>query len=150
MALLSNEAESLREVEKLPNKVAADVKAEALAREALSVVQVKVKDTRKATVAKKLLDTTVSFAGIDRRCQQWTVAPSARQCSTCHKWGHSAYVCRSRTPQCGSCAGNHLTALHGQHIAQCKTPNCTHYQIRCVNCNAQHEASSVSCPFFKA
>ena len=38
MALLSNEAESLREVEKLPNKVAADVKAEALAREALSVV----------------------------------------------------------------------------------------------------------------
>ena len=39
MALLSNEAESLREVEKLPNKVAANVKVEALAREALSVVE---------------------------------------------------------------------------------------------------------------
>ena len=94
-----------------------------------ATLQVKVKDTCKATVAKKLLDTSVSFAGVVRRCQQWTVAPSAHQCSTCHKWGHSAYICRSRSPQCGSCAGNHLTALHGQHVAQCKASNCTHYEI---------------------
>ena len=115
-----------------------------------ATLQVKVVDTRKACVAKKLLETTVSFAGVVRQCQQWSVAPTARQCSTCHKWGHSAYICRSRTPQCGSCAGNHFTALHGQHVAQCKTANCLHYQIRCINCNEQHEASSVACPFFKA
>src|SRR6201994_3753621 len=57
--------------------------------------QVKVEDTLKASVAKKLLSTSVTFAGITRRCQPWTVAPTARQCSTCLKWSHSAYVCRA-------------------------------------------------------
>ena len=115
-----------------------------------ATLQVKVKDTRKAAVAKTLLETTVSFAGIVRRCQPWTISPTARQCSTCHKWGHSAYVCRSRTPQCGQCSGNHLTALHGQHVKTCQSNDCTHYEIRCVNCNDRHEASSVKCPFFQA
>src|SRR6266571_1182685 len=115
-----------------------------------ATLQVKVKDTRKAIVAKKLLSTTVSFAGVVRRCQPWTVAPTARQCSTCLKWGHSAYVCRSRTPQCGQCAGNHLTAFHNLHAQQCRSTSCTHAQTLCANCNENHEASSTSCPFFKA
>src|SRR6266704_1903065 len=51
-----------------------------------ATLQTKIKDTRKATIAKKLLNTTVSFAGVVRRCQPWTVAPTARQCSTCLKW----------------------------------------------------------------
>ncbi len=115
-----------------------------------ATLQTKIKDTRKATIAKKLLNTTVSFAGVVRRCQPWTVAPTARQCSTCLKWGHSAYVCRSRAPQCGLCAGNHLTALHSQHAQQCRSTSCTHTRVICANCNNDHEASSTSCPFFKA
>jgi hypothetical protein len=116
----------------------------------VATLQVKVVDTLKATVAKKLLTTSVTFAGVTRRCQPWTVAPTARQCSTCLKWGHTAYVCRSRTPYCNQCAGSHLSSLHSQHVSRCKDKNCTHYDRRCVNCDNQHEASSVECPFFKA
>jgi len=112
--------------------------------------QVKVEDTLKASVAKKLLSTSVTFAGITRRCQPWTVAPTARQCSTCLKWGHSAYVCRARSPQCDQCAGFHLTSLHRQHVSTCEDQDCTHFGIVCANCHEQHNASSVDCPFFKA
>jgi hypothetical protein len=115
-----------------------------------ATLQVKVKDTQKASVAKKLLETSVSFIGITRRCQPWTVSPTARQCSTCLKWGHTAYVCRARAPQCNTCAGPHLSAYHRSHVAACEDQDCTHYQIRCANCYDSHEASSVSCPFFKA
>src|SRR6266571_3301210 len=85
-----------------------------------ATLQVKVNDTRKATIAKKLLETTVSFAGVVRRCQQWSVAPTARQCSTCLKWGHTAYICRARSPQCDQCASQHSTAYHAQHASNCK------------------------------
>jgi hypothetical protein len=112
--------------------------------------QVKVEDTQKATVAKKLLSTSVTFAGITRRCQPWTVAPTARQCSTCLKWGHSAYVCHARSPQCDQCAGPHLTGLHRQHASTCEDQGCTHFGIVCANCHEQHNASSVDCSFFKA
>src|SRR6266704_1908892 len=107
-----------------------------------ATLQVKVKDTQKASVAMKLLGTSVSFIGITRRCQPWTVSPTARQCLTCLKWGHTAYVCHSRTPQCDQCSGSHHTALHGQHVSTCKDQQCPHYSIMCANCNQQHHASS--------
>jgi len=115
-----------------------------------ATLQVKVKDTQKASVAMKLLETSVSFVGITRRCQPWTVSPTARQCSTCLKWGHTAYICRARVPRCDQCAGPHLSALHGQHVASCRDPSCTHYGIKCTNCDQHHHASSMSCAFFKA
>src|ERR1700760_1417241 len=119
-----------------------NLKAAALAREAPSMarfvlnkanpdslhatLQVKVEDMQKASVAQKLLETSVSFVGITRRCQPWTISPTARQCSTCLKWGHTAYVCRARTPACNQCAGPHLSALHRQHVAACRERDCTH------------------------
>ena len=115
-----------------------------------ATLQVKVKDTQKASVAKKLLGTSVSFVGVTRKCQPWTVSPTARQCSTCLKWGHTTYVCRARTPQCDQCSGSHLSALHTQHASACKDTRCTHFGIKCANCDDQHHASSVHCKFFKA
>jgi hypothetical protein len=115
-----------------------------------ATLRVKVKDSLQATTAKKLLETSVSFVGVVRRCLPWTVSPTARQCSTCLKWGHTAYVCRSRSPTCDQCAGPHLTAFHRQHAGSCRDPHCSHFGILCANCNQQHHASSVSCPFFKA
>jgi hypothetical protein len=115
-----------------------------------ATLQVKVKDTQKASQAKKLLETSVTFIGVTRRCQPWTVSPTARQCSTCLKWGHTAYVCRARAPICNSCSGPHLSSHHRSHVVNCVDSNCAHYEIRCANCNDQHEASSVTCPFFKA
>jgi hypothetical protein len=115
-----------------------------------ATLQVKVKDTKTASVAKKLLETSVTFVGAVRRCLPWSVAPTARQCSNCLKWGHTAYTCRARSPCCDQCAGNHLTAHHRLHVGSCKDTNCTHYDIVCANCRSQHSASSVNCPFFKA
>jgi hypothetical protein len=115
-----------------------------------ATLQVKVKDTAKASVAKKLLETTVTFVGIARRCQEWTVSSTARQCSTCFKWGHTAFTCKARSPTCDQCGGRHLSSHHSQHVSQCRAPDCAHYEIRCTNCNDQHYASSVECPFFKA
>ena len=104
----------------------------------------------KASVAKKLLGTSVTFVGATRRCLPWTVSPTAQQCSTCLKWGHTAYVCRARSPQCDQCSSQHLTAYHAQHVSTCKDMRCTHYGILCANCDGPHHASSVSCPFFIA
>jgi hypothetical protein len=115
-----------------------------------ATLQVKVKDTKTATMAKKLLETSVTFVGAVRRCLPWSVAPTARQCANCLKWGHTAYTCRARAPCCDQCAGNHLTAHHRLHVGSCKDANCSHYEIVCSNCRSQHPASSVDCPFFKA
>jgi len=115
-----------------------------------ATLQVKVKDTNKAATATKLLGTTVTFVGASRKCQPWTVSPTARQCSTCLKWGHTAYVCCARSPSCNQCSGNHLTAHHVQHMSTCKDVHCTHFSILCANCNGPHHASSMSCDFFKA
>src|SRR6266478_8071940 len=115
-----------------------------------ATLQVKVNDTQKASMAKKLFEMSVSFIGIMRRCQPWTASPTARQCSTCLKWGHTAYICHTWAPQCNTCTGPHLSAYHRSHIAACQDHDCTHYQIWCANCNDLHEASSTSCPFFKA
>jgi hypothetical protein len=112
-------------------------------------LRVKIKDSLQATTAKKLLETSVSFVGLVRRCLPWTVSPTARQCSTCLKWGHTAYVCRAREPRCDQCASPHLTAFHRQHVAACKDANCEHFGIRCANCDEQHHASSMECMFFK-
>jgi hypothetical protein len=110
---------------------------------------VKIKDTLKASVATKLLETSVSFVGAIRRCQPWTSSPTSRQCSTCLKWGHTAFVCRARAPACDQCAGPHTTALHRQHAVSCKDTACSHFNIHCVNCAGQHHASSVACSFFR-
>jgi len=115
-----------------------------------ATLQVKVEDTLKASVASQLLKTSVSFIGVTRRCLPWTVSPTARQCSTCLKWGHTAYVCKARFPACDQCAGPHLSSLHDQHVLSCKEKHCSHYGITCANCNGSHHASSMTCPFFKA
>jgi hypothetical protein len=115
-----------------------------------ATLQVKVKDTKTASMAKKLLETSVTFVGAVRRCLPWSVAPTARQCASCLKWGHTAYTCRARTPRCDQCAGDHFTAHHRLHVSSCRDAHCTHYGIRCANCDDQHQASSVDCKFFKA
>ena len=99
---------------------------------------------------KKLLNTSVAFVGAVRRCQPWTVLKLARQCSTCLRWGHSAYVCRSTTPTCIRCAGDHPTTLHSLHATQCRTQRCTHTSIKCINCHQAHLATDAQCPFFLA
>jgi hypothetical protein len=115
-----------------------------------ATLRIKVQDTQKASVATKLLETTVTFVGVARRCLPWSVSQTARQCSSCLRWGHSAYVCRAREPHCDQCAGNHLTAYHRHHAANCKDASCGHFNIRCTNCSQQHHASSMACPFFQA
>jgi hypothetical protein len=115
-----------------------------------ATLRVKIKDTNNATTARKLLETSVSFVGAVCWCLPWTVSPTVRQCSTCMKWGHTAYVCRARVPTCNQCGGPHLSAFHGQHARSCKDSTCSHFVIRCSNCDDQHHASSMACPFFKA
>src|SRR6201994_945263 len=114
-----------------------------------ATLQVKVLDSQKGTTARKLLETSVSFVGITRRCLPWTVPRTARQCPTCLKWGHTAYLCKSRAPTCNQCAGPHLSSYHKQHAADCKDRACNHAGIFCANCAQQHHASSMMCPFFR-
>jgi hypothetical protein len=111
---------------------------------------VKVKDVRKASVARSLLFTSVTFAGAVRRCREWTNSPVARQCSTCLAWGHTAFNCRSPQARCNMCAGIHSSMLHEVHVSKCTTPGCKHAQTLCLNCGGGHVSSSVACPFFKA
>ena len=115
-----------------------------------ATLQVKVKDVRKGTTMKKLLNTSIAFAGVIWRCQPWTVTKPARQCSTCLRWGHTTFVCRAIAPACAICAGGHPTHLHDLHAKRCKSSNCTHATVRCINCYDTHLATSTECPFFKA
>src|ERR1700759_1865978 len=91
-----------------------------------------------ATVATSLLKTSVSFVGVVRRCLPWTISPTARQCSTCLKWGHTAYTCKARAPACDQCAGPHLSTLHKQHVKFCQTERCDHCRITCRNSTETH------------
>ena len=111
---------------------------------------VKVKDVRKASIARSLLFSSVNFAGAVRRCREWTNTPIARQCSTCLAWGHTAFNCRTPQARCNTCAGPHPSLLHAVHITKCTTPGCKHAQTLCHNCGGDHPATSVACPFFKA
>jgi hypothetical protein len=103
-----------------------------------ATLQVKVKDTLNASTAKKLLETSVTFVGVVRRCLPWSVAPTARQCANCLKWGHTAYTCRARAPRCDQCAGDHLTAYHRLHVGSCKDSNCSHFNHSFLTSHHHH------------
>ena len=111
----------------------------------------KVADDDKGSKAKALLKTLVRFGSEVRRCREWFNKPPTRQCSICQKWGHHAYVCRSRSPWCAVCAQPHPTSAH--HYS-CKSEGCAgkcQCDIeRCINCNGGHTADSNYCPFWLA
>ena len=113
-----------------------------------ATLQVKVLDVRKATNARALLNTSVSFAGALRRCREWKNTTLVRQCSNCLKWGHSAFVCRS-DPACAACSMPHPTELHGIHRQKCSDPTCPHSHTRCNNCFEDHRATDTTWAFFR-
>lgn len=113
-----------------------------------AVVLVGVEDDLNGSVGKKLANTLINFRCGPRTCQRWIVAKGARQCSTCFKWGHAAFACRSNTAICSRCGGEHTLSAHRSQCAPCKSgADCT---PRCSNCGGGHPATAFDCPFYKA
>ncbi len=113
---------------------------------ASAVVLIGVEDDDSGSVGKRLENTLVQFSCGARRCLRWIVANGARQCSTCLRWGHPAYHCRSQKATCAICGEEHNTSTHVIHCATCKSGSRCIPQ--CVNCGGAHEASAVACPFY--
>jgi hypothetical protein len=55
------------------------------------------------------------------------------QCYKCYGYRHTANPC-TRKEQCGKCAHNH------------RSTDCTHDELKCVNCGGNHEAWHHECP----
>lgn len=68
------------------------------------------------------------------------VRPAVQRCSICQRWGHSAAICRSLTPRCAACAGQH-DERHHSTVAPSAPEGC-------FNCKGPHRSDSKNCPFF--
>ena len=111
-----------------------------------ATVFAEVADDRGASVAKRLLQTDVSFHSVPRRCKPWTVSAAVKQCGICLRWGHSTHHCSSKSAWCLACAGNHESSTH----AAAATADSRYDIIKCANCHGEHWATAHTCPFYKA
>ena len=113
-----------------------------------AVVLIGVEDDMHGLMGKRLTNTLINFRCGPRTCQCWIVARGARQCTTCFKWGHAAFVCHSNTAVCSRCGGGHTLSTHLSQCASCKGgQGCT---PKCSNCGGDHSATAFNCPFYKA
>ena len=110
-----------------------------------ATVIVEISDDRSSSVARRLLQTDISFGGAVRRAQPWSLKRPSSQCGICLKWGHSSHRCMSKTVWCARCAGNHDTVSH-DIVVNTAAP----LPLLCVNCRGVHSAVSRECPFFLA
>ena len=110
-----------------------------------ATVIVEISDDRSSSVARRLLQTDISFGGAIRRAQPWSLKRPSSQCGICLKWGHSSHRCKSKTVWCARCAGNHDTVSHDL-VVNTAAP----LPLLCVNCKGVHSAVSRECPFFLA
>ena len=111
-----------------------------------ATVFTEVADDRGASIAKRLLQTDVTFHTVPRRCKPWTVSVAVKQCGICLRWGHSTHHCSSKSAWCLTCAGNHKSSTHAA-AAQAEP----RYDVtKCANCHGEHWATARTCPFYKA
>ncbi|KAF8666228.1 hypothetical protein AX14_006526, partial [Amanita brunnescens Koide BX004] len=111
-----------------------------------ATVFMEVSDDRAASVAKRLLQTDVSFDSVPRCYKPWSVSSSAKQCGICLRWGHSSHHCSSKSAWCAVCTGNHESTMHAAAAradAKCDV-------IKCANCTQEHWATAWTCAFYKA
>src|ERR1700759_842827 len=88
---------------------------------------VKIKDMQKASVAKKLLETSVSFVGVVTRCQPWTISPTARQGSTCMKGVPTAHLLPPASrPTAPTTASAVVTAMNRTTPQACRATSSKH------------------------
>ena len=66
--------------------------------------------------------------------------PAVQRRSVCQRWGHSAAICRSLTPRCAACAGQHDERHHS-----ITAPNAPE---ECYNCKGPHRPDAKDCPFY--
>ena len=111
-----------------------------------ATVFAEVADDRSASVAKRLLQTDVSFHTVPRHCKPWTVSMAVKQCGICLRWGHSTHHCSSKSAWCLACAGNHESSTH----AAAAKAEPRYDIVKCANCHGEHWATARTCPFYKA
>jgi hypothetical protein len=116
----------------------------------VSTLLVKVVDNTSGRIAKSLLSTSMNFWGIVKRCEPWVNRNSARMCTNCLRWGHSAHFCRSHISYCAQCACPHHTILHDSECEECDKEYGTTCEAKCINCLGAHFAYDKQCPYYKA
>ena len=79
----------------------------------------------------------VYFQNVSVPISEYTLPP--KRCFTCQRLGHSSISCR-RKVACPNCAEPHT-------YDKCTVTNKENF--KCVNCNENHKASSISCEFYK-
>ena len=116
----------------------------------VSTLLVKVVDDNTGRIARSLLSTSINFWGIVKRCEPWINHNSARMCTSCLRWGHSAHFCRSHVSYCAQCAGPHHSVLHKRSCEECDDEYGSSCEAKCINCMGAHSAYDKQCPFYKA
>ncbi|RPA92630.1 hypothetical protein L873DRAFT_1794113 [Choiromyces venosus 120613-1] len=69
------------------------------------------------------------------------------QCSNCHHFGHHSNKCAS-TSSCHWCTLLHSTGDNSCPTSTCRLRGhpCSHFTLRCVNCDGLHDSHSPACP----
>jgi hypothetical protein len=70
------------------------------------------------------------------------------QCKRCQGLGHLEYNC-SKDYNCSICAKNHPTRLHLCTTCNAKGVVCIHTEIKCINCQKNHQATDKICEKFQ-
>lgn len=81
------------------------------------------------------------FGGLIFSVNQYQRTPLI--CKRCLHYGHPARLCKHSTPNCDTCAQNHLEAVCPLLL------NNVEGSLKCFHCKGNHKGSSPSCPIYK-
>ena len=74
--------------------------------------------------------------------------PDISRCFRCQKIGHNPHKCRNRIA-CGLCTREHFTRDCPKNIRNNKD-NANNFKPKCANCQGEHPALFIGCPYRKA
>jgi hypothetical protein len=118
------------------------------AQEDSGIVIITVEDKPDGSVGRALMNTAVYFSGGLRQCRRWVQRDEVRFCTTCQRWGHGAFLCRTNMIVCNKCSGNHSYKNHERHCTTCAKGPGHICSPKCINCSGPHFANSKDCPFY--
>ena len=128
----------------------------------MAIVWINIWDAQSGMKAKGLINRCFNIGSFIATIRGANANPGIPQCKNCWRWGHLTFSCKIQGSKCIKCNGPHKLENHCEFRWCCKVNEklnppwletkkgelCPH-SFKCSNCQGEHQADSVQCPFWK-
>lgn len=99
--------------------------------------------------ANRAIRNRLYIAGTSVRVTKFFSVAQTTQCTNCQGFGHLESYCRKEA-RCSLCGERNNTKQHYCSACKTKGKSCSHLQPKCVNCTANHPATSKTCEIYNS